>query len=129
MSARTEGASWNAEFVIGRKEDGYLVLEGTAWLDYEASLVIRLYLKAEVGATQVIDSNSGLVSAMVKLFPGYSETQLWSASRFAGSGTFTVTTLTATGATGTFSFTASALTDRSLPQSYRVTDGSFYVRF
>ena len=129
MSARAEGEEWDSEFVTARNDDGYLVLEGTMWVDWEASLVIRLYMKAEVGVAQVIAPSSSFIGAQVKYIPIYTESQSWSASRVMGSGTFTVTSLSDTSATGTFSFTANALTPNSLPQNYRVTDGAFFVRF
>jgi hypothetical protein len=86
-------------------------------------------MKAEVGVTQVIDSSSSVIWAQVKYIPTYTESQSWSASRGGGSGTFTVTSLSDGAATGTFSFTASARTGNSLPKNYRVTRGSFFVRF
>lgn len=128
MSARVEGEPWTTDFVSVQRHDAYLVLEGTKWLDFEATLVIRLVIRAEVGTAQAIDSSS-IITADVRYVPVYTEAQGWTASRTTGSGTFRVTSLSETGATGTFSFTAQALTATTLLQSYRVTDGSFDVRF
>lgn len=128
MSARAEGEPWSTVFVSAQKYGEYLILEGTMWVDFEATLVIRLSIKAEVGTTQVIDSSS-IVAADVKYIPVYTETQSWTASRTTGSGMFRVTSLSETAATGTFSFTARALTANSVPKDYRVTEGFFDVRF
>src|SRR5688572_4586172 len=38
MSARVEGEPWTTNFVSVQRHDAYLVLEGTKWLDFEATL-------------------------------------------------------------------------------------------
>lgn len=129
MSARVEGESWNPVFVKAQRVNDYLVLEGTAWVGDEATLVIRLTIKSFAGATpQLIDSSS-TIAANVVYDPLYSARQSWTAFGAMGSGTFMVSSLSATAATGTFSFTAKALTPNSVPQDYRVTEGTFEVRF
>lgn len=129
MNARVEGDSWNAVFVYARRENDYLTLEGTAWVSDETTLVIRLTIKAVAGAMpQVIDSST-TIAANVVYDPTYQPWQTWSAFGTMGTGTFTISSLTPTGATGTFSFSARALTANSVPQDYRVTEGTFDVRF
>ena len=129
MSARVEGDSWNAVFVYARRENDYLTVEGTAWVGAEATLVIRLTIKAAAGATpQVIDSSS-TIAVNVVYDPTYQPRQSWTAFGTMGSGTFMISSLSATGATGTFSFTARALTANTVPEDYRVTEGTFDVRF
>jgi hypothetical protein len=129
MSARVEGEPWNPVFVKAQRLTDYLILEGTAWIGDEATLVIRLEIKAVAGASpQVIDSSSTILANVV-YDPVYQARQSWTASGTMGSGTFLVSSLSATGAAGTFSFTARALTANSVPRDYRVTDGTFVVSF
>ena len=129
MSATAELNSWNASYVRASSVDGYLVLEGTMWVESEASLTMRLVLRADVGTSpQVIDSTS-VISADITYDPTYEDKQRWSASRSMGSGTFTITSLSSNRASGTFSFIAKRLTATSHPETYRVTAGTFDVSF
>jgi hypothetical protein len=129
MSATAELNRWNASYVKASNVDGYLVLEGTMWVADEASLTIRLVLRADAGTSpQVIDSTS-VIAADITYDPTYEDKQRWSASRSMGSGTFTITSLSSHRATGTFSFIAKALTATSLPETYHVTAGTFDVSF
>ncbi|HEX6314991.1 MAG TPA: hypothetical protein VFZ73_09035 [Gemmatimonadaceae bacterium] len=129
MSALTEGESWNPVYVKARRSDDYVVLEGTAWVGDEATLLIRLTIKAVAGESPQLIDSSGTISANVVYDPVYDAQQSWTAFGTMGSGTFLISSLSATRATGTFSFTARALTVNSLPRDYRVTEGTFDVRF
>lgn len=129
MSARAEGESWNPTFVNVRRLDDYLILDGTAWVGDEATLVIRLVIKAVAGSSPQLIDSSRTISANVVYDPVYQAQQSWTAFGTMGNGTFVISSLSATRATGTFSFTARALTANSVPSDYRVTEGRFDVRF
>jgi hypothetical protein len=102
MTARADGESWNPTFVKARRSDGYLILDGTAWVGDEATLVIRLAMKAVVGESPQLIDSSGSISANVIYDPVYQAQQSWTAFGAMGSGTFVISSLSATRATGTF---------------------------
>jgi hypothetical protein len=126
MNALADGVLFNAG-CTGKIVGGYLIIEGASW-DWDESIYsIKLSVKAEAVA-QAIGVGS-VVAADVSFRPGHDVPRAWSASGAQGSGTISITSLTATGASGTFSFTAKALTTNSLPAEYRVTNGTFHVTF
>lgn len=127
MSALVEDNQFQSAWVSGKIVGGYLVIEGTSWDWDESYHTIKLSVKAEA-VTQAIGPGS-TAAADVTFRPGYDVSRAWSASSVQGSGTISITSLTATGASGTFSFTANALSAHSLPAEYRVTNGTFRVTF
>ena len=129
MSATAEGEAWNPFTVTARREGNVIVFVGDAWPDGESTLTIRLYVRQDVGLGPQEIGASSVPAADVIFRPWYTEAQAWTASGANGSGTLTLETLTADRATGTFSFTATARTPATNPQTYRVTKGSFSVRF
>lgn len=129
MSARAEGESWNPVYVNARRLDDYLLLDGTAWVGDEGTLVIRLKIRAVAGASPQLVDSSRSISADVVYDPLYQPQQSWTAFGTTGAGTFVINSLSETRATGTFSFTARAVTANSVPRDYRVTEGTFDVRF
>jgi hypothetical protein len=61
--------------------------------------------------------------------PVHGAPQAWTANGATGSGSITLVTVTDTRVAGTFSFDASALMSSTTPQTYRVTRGTFDIRF
>lgn len=127
MSAWVEDTPWDSWSVTARILDGFLVIEGWDWDTDESYSTIKLSLKAEAN-THLIGPGT-MAAADVSYRPTYDFPQGWSASGVTGSGTITITSLTNSGARGTFEFTAKALSQNSLPADYRVTRGVFDVTF
>src|SRR5688572_26026561 len=110
MSATAEGEAWNPFTVAARREGNTIVFVGDAWPDGESTLSIRLYVRVDVDLGPQGIGASSVPAADVIFRPWYTEAQAWTASGANGSGTVTLETLTDDRATGTFSFTATALT-------------------
>ena len=130
MSATANGENFNSEFVTVSRQDNGISVEGLMWVvGSEDVLAIKLWVRSDVGVgVQDIGSATG-TAADVMWRPMYDLPQGWSAYGNKGNGTVTLTSLTADGAKGTFSFTAKALSPSNPLQDYRVTNGSFDVRF
>ena len=130
MIATANGENFNSAFVTVSHQDNRISLEGSMWVvGSEDVLTIKLWVRSDVGVgVQDIGSAAG-AAADVMWRPMYDLPQGWSAYGTKGNGTVTLTSLTADGAKGTFSFTAKALSPSNPLQDYRVTNGSFDVRF
>ena len=130
MSATAEATEWHTVFITASRTDAFLVLQGEMFLvDGESTIAIRLTIRTDSGADPQAIGPSTAIAADVIYRPAYDASQGWSASGPNGSGTITLTSLTSDRATGTFSFTANALTDTAEPPTFRVTNGLFDVRF
>jgi len=129
ISATADGEPFISSFVTVRRHDGVIALEGTTWTDAESMLTIRLFIRTDAGPGDQSIGSSSNTAADVMYRPGYAEPQGWTASGPNGSGTLTLSTLTDNRATGTFSFTATAVMLSTSPPTYRVTNGYFDVRF
>ena len=130
MSAIVEGNSWNPFSVSVNRDGDVVVFGGEAWMDDEGStLGIRLFVRLGAGLGPQETGFSSITAADVMFRPWYTAAQAWSASGTNGSGTVTLETLTNDRATGRFSFTAAAVTATTNPATYRVTNGSFNIRF
>ena len=128
MTAIAEGEAWNPFTVTARRQGDVIIFGGEAWPDGESTLTIRLHVRVDLGLGPQVIGASSVPAADVTFRPWYTEAQAWTASGANGSGTVTLETLTDDRATGTFSFIANALTPATNP-TYRVTNGSFNVRF
>lgn len=129
MTAVTEGESWNPHSVTTTRHGDFVVFEGTAWPDGESTLTIRLTIRVDLGPGAQVINASNPTAADVMFRPWYDDPQGWTASGANGSGMVTLETLTSDRATGKFSFTAAAVTPTASPATYRVTNGSFDIRF
>ena len=122
MSARIDGVQWTATNVGVSARNGALIVAGgnTAGVGIGFAASMIQGTGAQTFGPGIVSAANGSVTA---------GTMSWSASKFQGSGTVTLTTLTANRATGTFSFTAPALTAGSTPSPRVVTAGQFDVTF
>ncbi len=119
ISATLDGAAWSADAVA--TNNGFLFgLEGTAD-GVEIALSVNLTAETVPGT---VDLTSGSTGAQVQ-----EGSEVWYPVGFGGSGTLTISTLTAERATGTFEFVAVPLGGSASGGSRTVTNGSFDVRF
>ena len=122
MSARIDGAQWTATNVGVTARNGALIVAGAntsgVGVGFGASMIQGTGTQT-FGPGIVSAANGSVTQA----------TMSWSASNFQGSGSVTITTLTANHATGTFQFTAPALVAGSTPSPRVVTSGVFDVTF
>lgn len=120
MSARIDGTQWTATNVGVTARNGALIVAGAntagVGVGFGASMIQGTGTQT-FGPGIVSTANGSVTQA----------TMAWSASNFQGSGSVTLTTLTANRATGTFTFTAPALIAGSTPSPRVVTAGQFDV--
>jgi hypothetical protein len=129
MSATANGEAFNSVFVTVTRHDNGLSFEGLTWVGDEDQLQIRIWVRTDVGLGMQDFGTAAGTGANVLWRPAYSLSQAWSAYGTNGSGTVNLTSLKADRATGTFSFTAQALSATTSPQTYSVTKGQFDIRF
>jgi hypothetical protein len=130
MRATIDGVSWTAVTVSAAKGGaipaapaGFLSIGGTN--SFSGQYVeIAVAVPAAVGTYDVSSSTGANTGLQI---PNASSS--WSAGPLGGNGTVTLTTLTATGATGTFSFTAVPLRGTNATGDKVVTNGVFDVTF
>jgi hypothetical protein len=118
MSAKVDGVQWNAVTVVVNKGSGYLIVSGGS----VGEAIAILFATTGTGTqnfTQVATSNGNILIG----------SNSWIAGGTIGSGSVTITTLTANRAVGTFSFTGQAITTTVSPQQRQVTNGAFDVTF
>ena len=129
MSATAEGDSWDAWYVAVSEYPSGITFEGIDWPEQETSLAIRLFIRTDVGLGEQAFGSGGDAVADVMYRPTYGQPAGWTVSGTTGSGSVKLETLTDNRATGTFSFTATAISPFASPSTYRITRGSFDVRF
>lgn len=118
MSASIDGTNWSAIAVTARKSNGIVIASGS-----DAVRTVTISFLPNGTGNQQIAANS--VALAILLIGG----QSWSANAVGqGGGTVNLTTLTATRAVGTFTFTAVA-SQGTTPATRQVTNGKFDVRF
>lgn len=122
MSATINGTSWSASTVTQASRAGNVLAIGGNNPSWQVLIAIPgvtaagTYTVAATGGTmQLIQANAGAAT--------------WTASLVGGQGTVTVTTLTATRAVGTFSFTGNATAGTPAGGTRNVTAGQFDVTF
>ncbi len=113
-------------------------VDGVAWSAIEVQAVRaggRRNAGSDLALLAVAFAFQG-VAGTYDLGPGHAATasvsdlsNIWAANDLQGSGTITVTTLTATRTAGTFSFTAPASPNSGPPATRVVTNGVFDVTF
>ena len=122
MSAKIEGSSWAAsEAIVASFQSGVLSISGQ---DETRNVSFALFATAP-GTYSASSGLTGLNLSVVELSTG----KTWQAFFQSGTGTVTVTTLSATGASGTFTFFAPATTTGGNTGNRNVTDGKFDVTF
>jgi hypothetical protein len=118
MSAKVDGVQWNASTVVVNKGSGYLIISGGT----VGQAIAILFSTTSTGTqnfAQVATSNANILIG----------SNTWIAGGTIGSGSVTITTLTATRAVGTFTFTGQATSASVNPQQRLITSGAFDVTF
>jgi hypothetical protein len=122
MTATIDGVAWTGAINVAAIATGNaLVVTGASDLNTSNQILVSFSTPAAVG-TQTVGLNNPLVGTLVTAPP-----LNWIAAGPSGSGTLTVSTLTATNATGTFSFVMTASIPGSAPTRV-VTNGAFNAR-
>lgn len=117
---------WNTSSAGARLDQGYVMVTGTSWDQFDHPTEIRLTLRTTVGsAAQVIGPGSDISAEIVRSDFGPSE--MWTAGSTQGSGTLRLTTISAEHVEGTFEFVAPRVTYTSSPSAYRIARGTFNV--
>jgi hypothetical protein len=137
MTATIDGAQWNAisASVIAIKHPATAGLSnGTVGVSGTSSftnpiLIMALAVPAAVGTYSLGPATSGPLNVSTASLQNTSAAAMWEAGAFTGSGAITLSTLTATGATGTFSFNLVPLSGTTATGTKVVTNGVFNVRF
>jgi hypothetical protein len=120
MRATIDGVVWNATINTAAIATGnFLVMTGVTDIGTPNQILLTLSTPAQV-ATQTVAGGQVVGSYIT------SPTVSWLAAGPMGSGTVTVTSLTATSAIGTFSFTMPPNPGASGTKS--ITDGTFNAR-
>jgi hypothetical protein len=120
MSAKVDGGAWVATTVGTFKSTNGLIISGTT-----AAIGISLGFSTIQGTgTQIIGGTGATGLGLVT-----TATQSWESNGQQGSGTVTLTTLTATRVVGTFTFTAPLFGTVGPPATRTVTSGKFDVTF
>lgn len=120
MSATINGAGWSASgAIVASNGGGLLVVSGA---DLSAQVVAFAILQPAPGTfpTNNLTASNALVSI---------GSQTWQTNQSGSTGSIVITTLTSTGASGTFSFTAPAVPGTGASGTKTVTNGAFNVRF
>ena len=123
MTATVAGSAWSGTLAVqGTHNGNVLAISGTNGT-YQLSLTIP-----GVAATGTFNFGPGTlgIAQLVQVTTG---TPAWTTSLVGGTGSITVTTLTATRAAGSFSFTGAASPGTSATGTRAVTSGSFDVTF
>ena len=123
ITAIMDGVAYNSGSITAEIISGALTMSS---LNVADTAQLRFFTAARVG-TETIGRSSTTGIGYATVNAGL-VTAVWAATPTLGSGTLTITTLTATGATGTFAFTASPLSG-SATGSKVVTNGTFNVTF
>jgi len=128
MSATIGGVSWNANLTVqGAYTGGVLAIGGNGGSganNYQVNITVT-----NITAAGTFNFGVGAIGnqALVTLIGNPVST--WGATFAGGSGSITVTSLTASRAQGTFTFTANASPGTAATGTKAVTNGQFDVRF
>ena len=119
MTALIDGSSWTAVTVTASRSSDLISITGS-----DASTPNRTIALSLVGSSiGTYTTSTGSSNEELSISPGQ-----WTANVLGGSGTITLTDLTTTGATGTFSFTA-VTANAAATGTHAVTSGAFNVTF
>lgn len=126
IGATLNEEGWSAFGTVVRLDDGYVLIKGVSFVSPQRQIQIVLRLRPTPGAPQLIGTGYETTASVVVR----SETvDAWTADGTRGSGTITLTSLTATGAAGKFDFIADAIRATQQPATYRAVRGTFSVPF
>lgn len=121
MTATVDGSAWTALQIAAVNNSGIVAISGSN----AALLAIGFGFVGDTTGTYIIGPGFAANANVID----NQNSSSWSANSFQGSGTITVTTLTAAGASGTFSYTAPLATGSGTPATRVVTAGSFDITF
>ena len=120
MSATVDGNAWTAIQIAAVNSNGIVAISGS-----DASLLaVGFGFVGQTTGTYTIGATSPANANVIDNL-----TTTWTANSFQGSGVITVATLTATGASGTFNYTAPLASVTGTPATRVVTNGRFNVTF
>jgi hypothetical protein len=128
MTARIDGAAWTANAVVGGAyTGGVLTVSGVD----SANRTIGFAVVTNGPGTSSTSGAGGLNFVYTTPTAGQSVAPTWTAliTQAGSSGTLTIASLSATTASGTFSFLATAVSGTPATGSRNVTEGAFTVRF
>jgi hypothetical protein len=128
LAARVDGSAWSADptTIVAGNMAGILTFSGTNASSggVRRTIAMRIVATAPgtypIGPPVAIASNRGTVTE---------ETAEWLADASTGNGTITLGSLTASRATGTFSFNAEPVAGTAASGTRVVTEGAFSVTF
>jgi hypothetical protein len=125
MSARIDGAQWNATALVhATRHQNILSIGGGGLLGGQA-VAIAITANPVTGTGTITFGPGVNANAVV----GANQTASWMASTTQGSGSFTITALDATRVTGTFAFNADAVGSSTATGTRTVTQGQFDILF
>ncbi len=128
VSAVAEGQPFNATAVRVVRGQSSLAFEAKMRLESGEEWQIRALMRTDVGGTPQAIGSSNFVTGDVYFDPVFDVGYVWLANRIMGSGSITLSSISADRAVGSFSFTAHATSTYSQPAKFRVTNGTFDVR-
>ena len=123
LTAQVGGTAFTAAAVTATFSGGALVFGGSSVSNPPRQINISIP-GAQAGQTYTLGAGGGS-SATATWVEGTTAADMYVASLVSGSGSITIQTLTADGATGTFSFTGS----NNASATRQVTSGQFDVEF
>jgi hypothetical protein len=122
ISARIDGVQWSSIVTAAQYTNTGLIISGAD--NSNPPHALGLGVAAVAPGTYQITLPNPTANASWTVGPS-----TWQASLIGGSGTVTITSLTSTGAAGTFSFTMVAVPNTAASGSKAITDGVFNVTF
>jgi hypothetical protein len=124
LTAKLDGSNWNATTIVATYPSGILAIAGT---DNQGQTIGFAVGPTTATGTFPVAITSG-VNASLTVASG-SSAQSWNAVQTSGSGSVTLTTITATHAVGTFQFTVVPVPGTGATGSRSITQGSFDVTY
>ena len=125
VTATINSDPWSSTRASATRHGGIIIIIGTGVDQFDRETEIRLVMRATVGSEPQVIGAGNDVSAGVVLRDGTS--QFWTASSSQGSGTLTLTSVSARHFEGTFEFDAPRNSAFTQPETYRIIRGTFNV--
>ena len=121
MSAKVDGKNWTATLAVtSANTSGIFAAAGTG-----DGITIGFGGFAQEGEQKIEDG----LGANANYTEGYTSQGSWVSSPGTGTGSINIQSISATGASGTFSFVASPAPGASVTGTKTITDGKFNVKF
>jgi hypothetical protein len=123
MTASVAGAAWNGSLAVQASRAGNVFSVSGTNGTYQIQLTVPNV--TATGTYNFGPGNAG-IAQVVQVTAGFAA---WTSALVGGTGTLTIATLTAEGATGTFTFNGIASPGTPATGTRAVTNGSFEVSF